>query len=86
MTPKVFLTALCRRDEHDFLGAAKPEAAYFASVLREPDLPGPSVLFLDDREENVAAADRAGLRAAVYDGSDGVPELRRVLVNFGLGI
>jgi len=42
------------------------------------------VLFLDDREENVAAANQAGLRAAVYDGSEGVTELRRVLQNFGL--
>ena len=67
-----------------YLGAAKPEAAYFSTILRELDLPGQSVLFLDDREENVAAANQAGLRAAVYDGSEGVTELRRVLQNFGL--
>ncbi len=67
-----------------YLGAAKPEAAYFSTILRELDLPGPSVLFLDDREENVAAADRAGLCAAIYDGSDGVTRLRRIVVDYGL--
>lgn len=66
------------------VGAAKPEPEYFRSVLRALNLPGPSVLFLDDRAENITAAARAGLRAAVYDGSNGVSELRRVLVNFGL--
>ncbi len=67
-----------------YVGAAKPESAYFSTILRELDLPGQSVLFLDDREENVAAANRAGLRATVYDGSEGVTELRHVLQNFGL--
>ncbi|TAK43784.1 MAG: HAD family hydrolase [Betaproteobacteria bacterium] len=66
------------------VGAAKPEVAYFSTILRELDLPGRSVLFLDDREENVAAANHAGLRAAVYDGSDGATALRRVLLDFGL--
>lgn len=67
-----------------YLGAAKPEIEYFATILRELNLPGQSVLFLDDRQENVAAARKAGLRAAVYDGGDGVATLRRVLLDFGL--
>ena len=67
-----------------YLGAAKPEAAYFSTILRELDLPEQSVLFLDDREENVAAANQAGLRATFYDGSEGVTELRRVLQDFGV--
>ncbi|TAK45965.1 MAG: HAD family hydrolase [Betaproteobacteria bacterium] len=66
------------------VGAAKPEVAYFSTILGELDLPGRSVLFLDDREENVTAANQAGLCAAVYDGSEGVTKLRRVLLDFGL--
>ena len=67
-----------------YLGAAKPELDYFATILRELNLPGQSVLLLDDREENVAAAHQAGLRAAVYDGGNGVTTLRRILFDFGL--
>lgn len=67
-----------------YLGAAKPELEYFATILRELNLPGQSLLFLDDRQENVAAAREAGLRAAVYDGGDGVAALRRILFDFGL--
>ena len=67
-----------------FLGAAKPEIKFFATVLRELDLPGLSVLFLDDREENVAAARAAGLRAEVFDGSHGAGALRAVLSGFGV--
>lgn len=66
------------------LGVAKPELEYFATILCDLNLPGQSVLFLDDREENVAAARQAGLRAAVYDGSHGVAALRRILLEFGL--
>lgn len=67
-----------------FVGAAKPDSAYFTTVLRDLELSGRVVLFLDDREENVAAARQAGLQAAVYDGADGIPSLRRVLSGFGL--
>ena len=68
------------------LGVAKPEVEYFAAILRELNLPGQSVLFLDDREVNVVAAHQAGLRAAVYDGSNGVAALRRILFDFGLAL
>jgi len=66
------------------LGVAKPEPEYFAAILRELNFPAQSLLFLDDREENVIAARQAGLQAAVYDGSHGVTALRRILLDFGL--
>ena len=69
-----------------YLGVAKPDVEYFAAILRELDLPGQSVLLLDDREENVTAACQAGLLAAVYNGADGLSALRRVLFDFGLEV
>lgn len=69
-----------------YLGVAKPDVQYFAAILRELDLPGQSVLFLDDCEVNVAGARRAGLLAAVYDGAGGVSALRRALIEFGLEV
>lgn len=69
-----------------YLGVAKPDVEYFAAILRELDLPGQSVLFLDDREVNVTGARQAGLLAATYDGAGGVSALRRALIEFGLQV
>ena len=69
-----------------YLGVAKPDVEYFTAILRQLGLPGQAVLFLDDVEENVAAAREAGLLAAVYDGASGVSALYRVLIDFGLDV
>jgi len=69
-----------------FLGVAKPEVEFFERVLRMLSLRGNTVLFLDDREENVTAARQAGLAAAVYAGTDGAPTLKRVLAEHGLRV
>lgn len=45
------------------LGVRKPEAAFYARLLARLDLPPHAVAFLDDREENVLAAEAAGLPA-----------------------
>jgi putative hydrolase of the HAD superfamily len=57
------------------LGLAKPDPAYFRTILGSLDLPASSVLFIDDNVDNVAAASSVGLRAEVYDLSAGVPAL-----------
>jgi len=69
-----------------FLGVAKPDIAFFERVLEVLDLRGNDVLFLDDRAENVEAARRAGLAAAVYAGESGAQALREILVAHGLGV
>ncbi len=48
------------------VGVAKPEAAIYLHCLRELRLEAAEALFVDDREENVAAARRLGIRAVRY--------------------
>ena len=68
------------------LGVAKPEVDFFHRVLDELELPGPSVLFLDDRADNVEAAGRAGLAAQVYTGESGAEVLISVLASHGVRV
>lgn len=68
------------------LGVAKPDIAFFERVLHALDLRGGKVLFLDDRQENVEAARRAGLAAAVYAAESGLPALHRILAEHGLQV
>lgn len=67
-----------------YLGVAKPDMKFFERVLHALDLRGKNVLFLDDRQENVEAARRAGLAAVAYAGESGAQGLRRILVEHGL--
>ena len=68
------------------LGAAKPSERYFELALRAVDGEAATTLFIDDRQENVAGAKRAGLQAFAYDGSQGAEVLRTHLQNFGIEI
>lgn len=45
------------------LGARKPEPAFYERVARALGVPGPGLLFFDDREENVAGAAACGWNA-----------------------
>ncbi len=66
------------------LGAAKPEAAYFRrAVARVGDDAG-SILFVDDRPDNVEAARTVGLRAEQWHLDDGHDRLREVLAEHGV--
>ena len=67
-----------------FVGAAKPKAAFFEKVVAKLGCNASAVLFLDDRAENVEAAQQAGLNAMVFFGSNGAPELQRQLAGFGV--
>ena len=47
-----------------YLGVTKPDCAIFQKALDIMQRPGETCLFVDDREENVAAAQQCGIRAA----------------------
>jgi putative hydrolase of the HAD superfamily len=67
-------------DHHTFshrLRVIKPEAAIYAHAIEGLGLRAEEVLFVDDREENVAAARTMGLHAVRYgDHAEFVKELR----------
>jgi len=52
------------------LGIAKPDPAIWHALLDQLHAPAGEVLFLDDREVNVAAAREAGIRAFLWTGAD----------------
>jgi putative hydrolase of the HAD superfamily len=64
-----------------YLGLRKPEPAIYQKALdilcRLPD----QILFIDDREENVAAAEASGIRAIRFTGA---AALRQELVGLGV--
>jgi HAD superfamily hydrolase (TIGR01509 family) len=61
------------------LGAVKPDPELFASAVAVLDLPPPSVVFLDDNQQNVDAADQAGITAFRVCGPDEAAEALRQL-------
>jgi HAD superfamily hydrolase (TIGR01509 family) len=65
------------------LGVRKPEPAFFHRLLDELGLAPLQVLFVDDRQENVAAARDAGLAAHRFVGAG---ELRAWLVGHGVAV
>jgi HAD superfamily hydrolase (TIGR01509 family) len=62
----------------------KPDVEYFRAVLSEIGLPPDRVLFLDDHQANVDAAQSAGLHAAVFTAEGGSNALHRTLQEFGV--
>lgn len=52
------------------LGVAKPDAAIWQALLARLGAHAGEVLFLDDREVNVAAAREAGIHAIVWTGAE----------------
>ena len=61
------------------LRVAKPDPAYFVTVLDRLGLPGDAVLFVDDNAANVEAARSVGLRAEQWHVQDGVAALQEAL-------
>jgi putative hydrolase of the HAD superfamily len=57
------------------IGHAKPDPAAFWWCVRALGLGPSAVLFVDDREENVRAAEDVGLRGHVFTGIDGLLEI-----------
>ena len=53
-----------------YLGLRKPEAAIYRRALDILGRPAERVLFIDDRPENVAAAQEEGIKGIVFKGAD----------------
>jgi len=68
------------------LGVAKPDPAYFTTVLERLGLPAGGVLFVDDNDVNVASARSVGLRAECWHVRDGVAALVDHLRRHGLPV
>lgn len=66
------------------VGAAKPDPAYFETVLTHLGLPAPRVVFVDDVEVNVEAAASLGIRAVRHEPTAGSSELRQLLASVGV--
>lgn len=66
------------------LGAAKPSELYFELALEAVGVEASSTLFIDDRPENVAGAQRVGLPSFVFDGRSGASVLESHLRGFGI--
>ena len=66
------------------LGAMKPDTGYFYSILESLPILPEQLLFIDDRERNVAAAQSVGIHGVEYDMGEGVEALRSILKDYGL--
>ncbi len=64
-----------------YLGLRKPEPAIYRRALEILGRPAERILFIDDRAENVAAAESAGIQAIRFEGA---PALRRALERLGV--
>jgi putative hydrolase of the HAD superfamily len=70
------------------LGHAKPGAAFFTELIRQGGYEPARTLFIDDREDNVAAARAAGLlaeRFVLERVGEGAAPMRALLGRYGLG-
>jgi putative hydrolase of the HAD superfamily len=66
------------------IGKAKPDAGFFKFILRELRVPPESVLFIDDREDNVTSAKAVGLQASLFPAEGGAKAMRHILTRFSL--
>ena len=68
------------------LGTKKPDPNYFHAVLESLPIPAERLLFIDDRDQNVAAARSVGIHGVEYEISEGVQALREILTDYGLSL
>ena len=68
------------------LGLAKPDPAYFSQIIRRLAVVPSQVLFVDDKQANVAGAREAGLHAEVFAADAGVRELDRILAHYRVAV
>lgn len=52
------------------IGATKPDRTFYERVVRELQLQPAEMLFIDDLEENVEAAEKTGMRGLVFHNPD----------------
>lgn len=78
--------AMAHRFASHEIGATKPDAAIYAHVEAATGLEPASIVFFDDRAENVDAAAARGWRAhRVEVGNGSAERVRAVLAGYGLG-
>ena len=58
------------------IGVAKPDPAYFATVLERLQTPADQVVFIDDSPANIEAARKIGIDARLYTGPDVITGIR----------
>lgn len=68
------------------LRVAKPDPGYFRAILAAEGIPAAQALFIDDREDNVAAAREVGLAAVRHEPESGADGLRRILASYGVAL
>jgi putative hydrolase of the HAD superfamily len=61
------------------VGCAKPDLSIYRLCLERLGVPAASALFVDDRLDNLHAAEQAGLRTFHFTGDDSVVALRNTL-------
>ncbi len=65
------------------VGVLKPDPAIYRLTLERLGVAAPAALFVDDRLENVAAAERVGVQGLLFTGDASLPELRERLARSG---
>lgn len=68
------------------VGAIKPDAAFFGEAVRRIGTQASNVLFIDDTDENVLGARRAGLAAEHWHFAQGHDVLLELLARHGVSI
>jgi putative hydrolase of the HAD superfamily len=66
------------------LGVAKPEPAFFTEAARRIGAPPQTILFIDDKAENIDGARAAGLASEQWDHEQGHPTLLDLLARHGI--
>jgi FMN phosphatase YigB (HAD superfamily) len=79
--------ALGRREASHLLGLAKPDPAIYRAFEENSGVPGGTIVFFDDRAENVATARSVGWQAECVDPhGDTAAQAANVLRRLGLGL
>lgn len=60
------------------VGCAKPDSRIYTICLTELDVSATSALFVDDRLENLAAAESLGMKTLHFTGDESIPRLRQL--------
>jgi putative hydrolase of the HAD superfamily len=85
MSENLGLWELSDREYYSFvIGHAKSDEAYFTHIVNDLNIQPREALFIDDRPENVEAAQSVGIQAAVYSLADSSTALASVLSGFGV--
>ena len=66
------------------VGYAKPDPAYFEQIVRDLGVAPGDLLFIDDLDDNVAAARSVGLHAEVFRAEEGAEAMLQLLGSYGV--